>query len=71
MYTILSYRMGMESTAILVRWLEDAYVRPCPLEILIVITAHTGESTKTTSFGLWNDSCGIPTGPLRTRTCAL
>jgi hypothetical protein len=43
MQTILSYGMGVESTAILVRWLEDASVRPCRLDELIVITSHTGE----------------------------
>jgi hypothetical protein len=43
MQTILSYGMGVESTAILVRWLEDASVRPCRLDELIVITSHTGD----------------------------
>ena len=43
MQTILSYGMGVESTAILVRWLEDASVRPCSLDELIVITSHTGD----------------------------
>lgn len=43
MQTILSYGMGVESTAILIRWLEDASVRPCRLDELIVITAHTGD----------------------------
>ena len=43
MQTILSYGMGVESTAILVRWLEDASARPCELGELIVITAHTGD----------------------------
>jgi hypothetical protein len=43
MQTILSYGMGVESTAILIRWLEDASVRPCQLDELIVITAHTGD----------------------------
>lgn len=43
MQTILSYGMGMESTAILVRWMEDASVRPCQLDELLVITAHDGD----------------------------
>lgn len=43
MRTILSYGMGVESSAILVRWLEDIAVRPCPLDDLIVITAQTGD----------------------------
>jgi len=42
MRTILSYGVGVESTTILVRWLEDASVRrPCPLDELLVITEHT------------------------------
>lgn len=43
MRTILSYGMGVESSAILVRWLDDPAVRPCPLDELIVITAQTGD----------------------------
>lgn len=37
MHTVLSYGMGVESSAILVRWAEDPAVRPCPLEDLILI----------------------------------
>lgn len=48
MQTILSYGMGVESTAILVRWLEDASVRPCSLDELLVITAHTGDEYRDT-----------------------
>jgi hypothetical protein len=48
MHTILSYGMGVESTAILVRWLEDASVRPCPLHELIAITAQTGDEYEDT-----------------------
>lgn len=48
MHTILSYGMGVESTAILVRWLEDASVRPCPLHELVVITAQTGDEYEDT-----------------------
>jgi hypothetical protein len=33
----------VKSTAILVRWLEDATVRPFPLDELLVITGHTGD----------------------------
>lgn len=42
MQTVLSYGMGVESTAILVRWLEEASIRPCALEELTVTTACTG-----------------------------
>lgn len=48
MRTILSYGMGVESSAILVRWLEDASVRPCPLDELILITAQTGDEYEDT-----------------------
>ena len=52
MHTILSYGMGVESTAILVRWLEDASVRPCPLHELIVITAQTGDEYEDTRMDI-------------------
>lgn len=32
MQTILSYGMGVESSAIRVRWLEEPRTRPCALE---------------------------------------
>jgi hypothetical protein len=35
--------MGVESTAILVRWLKEPASRPCPLDKLIVLTAMTGD----------------------------
>lgn len=43
MRTILSYGMGVESSAILVRWLEEPTVRPCDLSKLVVISAQTGD----------------------------
>lgn len=43
MRTILSYGMGVESTAILVAWLSAHSTCPCPLNELIVITAQTGD----------------------------
>jgi len=52
MHTILSYGMGVESTAILVRWLEDASVRPCPLHELVVITAQTGDEYEDTRMDI-------------------
>ena len=33
--TLLSYGMGVESSAVLVRWCFDATARPCPLNELI------------------------------------
>ena len=41
--TILSYGMGVESSAILLRWIMNPATRPCPLEDLIVITAQVGD----------------------------
>lgn len=43
MRTLLSYGMGVESSAILVRWIKDVSVRPCALEELILITSQTGD----------------------------
>lgn len=40
--TVLSYGMGVDSTAILVRWLDEPLTRPCALENLVVVTAQTG-----------------------------
>lgn len=48
MHTILSYGMGVESTAILLRWIEEPACRPCPLESIIVITAQTGDEYRDT-----------------------
>ena len=41
--TILSYGMGVESSAILLRWIMSPATRQCPLEDLIVITAQVGD----------------------------
>ena len=41
--TILSYGMGVESSAILLRWIMSPATRPCPLEDLIVITSQVGD----------------------------
>jgi hypothetical protein len=54
MHTILSYGMGVESTAILVRWIEEPVVRPCPLEELIVITSQTGDEYRDTQRDIEN-----------------
>lgn len=40
---VLSYGMGRESTAILLRWLEDPSSRDFALEDLLVVTAQTGD----------------------------
>lgn len=40
---VMSYGMGVDSTAILLRWLTDPSSRDFDLEDLVVITAHTGD----------------------------
>lgn len=47
---LLNYGMGVDSTAILLRWILDSASRPFPLKDLIVVSAQTGNeygSTKT------------------------
>jgi hypothetical protein len=39
----LSYGLGADSTAILLRWLDQPVTAPCDLEDLIVVTAMTGD----------------------------
>ena len=41
--TILSYGMGVESSAILLRWIMSPATRPCPFEDLVVITSQVGD----------------------------
>jgi hypothetical protein len=47
MRTILSYGMGVESTALL-RWVIEPSTRPCPLNELVVISAQTGDEYEDT-----------------------
>ena len=51
---ILSYGMGVESTAILVRWISEPPTRPCQLENLIVITAQVGDEYQDTGRDVEN-----------------
>jgi len=46
---ILSYGMGVDSTALLLRWLEDPTSRDFELEDLIVITAQVGDEFDSTA----------------------
>ena len=46
--TVLSYGMGVESTAILLRWCLEEDRRPCPLDRIVVITAQVGDEYKDT-----------------------
>ncbi len=43
MRVVLSYGMGVDSTAILLRWLEEPTSRDFDLAQLIVVTAMTGD----------------------------
>src|SRR5688500_13193943 len=45
---ILSYGMGVESTAILLRWSIEPDTRRCTLDELIVITAQVGDEYRDT-----------------------
>lgn len=45
---VLSYGMGVDSTAILLRWLEDPSSRDFELEDLIVLTAQVGDEFRET-----------------------
>lgn len=47
-HVYLSWGMGVESTAILTRWLIDPGSRDFPLENLTVITAQTGDEHRDT-----------------------
>ena len=46
--TVLSYGMGVESTAILLRWCLEEDTRPCPVDRIVVITAQVGDEYKDT-----------------------
>lgn len=48
MRTILSYGMGVESTALLLRWVTEPSTCPCPLSELVVISAQTGDEYEDT-----------------------
>ncbi len=48
MYTVLSYGMGVESSALLVRWLTEPATCPCPLSELVVISAQIGDEYQDT-----------------------
>lgn len=45
---VLSWGLGADSTAILLRWLSEPASRDFPLEALLVITAHTGDEYPST-----------------------
>ncbi|OPX08351.1 hypothetical protein [Mycobacterium sp. AT1] len=45
---VLSYGLGADSTAILIRWLLDASSRDFDLDDLVVVTAHTGDEFAST-----------------------
>lgn len=45
---ILSYGMGVDSTCLLLRWIEEPSTRDFNLDQLVVVTAHTGDEFDTT-----------------------
>lgn len=48
MQIVLSYGMGVDSTAILLRWIEEPGTCPCRLDELVVVTAQTGDEYEDT-----------------------
>lgn len=46
---VLSYGLGLDSTAILLRWLHEPATRDFDLNELVVITAHTGDEFASTA----------------------
>ncbi|MDA8289845.1 MAG: hypothetical protein M0014_15615 [Actinomycetota bacterium] len=46
---LLNYGLGVDSTAILARWLRDPETRDFPLEDLVVVTAMTGDEWQSTA----------------------
>src|ERR1017187_10249458 len=50
--------MGVESTAILMRWLKEPACRPCSLDRLIVLTAMTGDEYADTVTNV--EECILP-----------
>jgi hypothetical protein len=40
---VVGYGLGVDSTAILLRWIYEPETRPCPLGELLVVTAMTGD----------------------------
>lgn len=49
-FVVLSYGMGVESTAIFLRWINDPSSRDFDLKDLIVITAQTGDEYPDTKY---------------------
>lgn len=45
---VLSYGMGVDSTAVLLRWIYEPETAPCPLDQLIVLTAQVGDEFRQT-----------------------
>lgn len=45
---VMSYGMGVDSTAILLRWLIEPASRDFDLKDLVVVTAHTGDEFEQT-----------------------
>jgi hypothetical protein len=46
---VLSYGLGADSTALVMRWLFQPETRPCPLDRLLLVTAMTGDEWPATA----------------------
>lgn len=42
-YAVLSYGLGVDSTAVILRWIFEPAMRPCRLENITIITSMTGD----------------------------
>lgn len=51
---VLSYGLGVDSTAILLRWIYEPETRPCPLDKITVISAMTGDEFDDTARDVTN-----------------
>jgi hypothetical protein len=55
---LLSFGLGVESTAILARWVNEPATCPCPLDQLIAITSQTGDEYRDTARDI--EAHGLP-----------
>ena len=58
MLTLLSYGLGVESSAVLIRWLLEPWTCPSRLDEIIVLTAQTGDEYKDTRHSVRADAAG-------------
>jgi hypothetical protein len=53
-HAVLSYGLGVDSTALILRWIFEPNTRPCPLENVTVISAMTGDEFTDTARDVTN-----------------